>query len=191
MDVIVVALESFVLQFSDYTILILFFSIFFNIIAAIFGFIPTFWITTINIAFFGISGGFILSLFGEALGEFIAFLIYRYGYDNYVHKYEKVQNNKYVKRINSSSKKKALSNIVLIRLIPFMPAELANLGGAMASKVNVVEFTIASTIGKTPSLILEIAFLYLAFNNLSIFILISSVTIILLVLNNHGLFKSK
>lgn len=127
-------------------------SILLNIVISIFGVIPSFFLTAINITFYGFEKGLSISYIGECLGAGISFLLYRKGIQ-YV-KHPIPSSSKYLDKLMQSKGKEAAILIVSLRLFPFMPSGLINLGAAL-SKINILHFTIASAIGKIPAMLIE------------------------------------
>ncbi|MCK1982006.1 VTT domain-containing protein [Peribacillus castrilensis] len=127
-------------------------SILLNIVISIFGVIPSFFLTASNITFYGYEKGIFISYIGECLGAGISFLLYRKGIQ-YV-KHPVPPNSKYLNKLMRSKGKEAAILIVSLRLLPFMPSGLINLGAAL-SKINILHFTLASAIGKIPAMLIE------------------------------------
>ncbi|MGL5020837.1 MAG: TVP38/TMEM64 family protein [Mycoplasmatales bacterium] len=137
-------------QYAGYAILI---SIIANIIVAILGVVPSVFITIGNVLFFGYVNGFIISIIGEAIGAVISFLLYRKGFkkmnDNMFSKNDKVQ------KLMHATKRQGMELIFSFRLFPYMPSGFVTYGAAV-SNIGVLPFTIASTLGKIPSLLIEV-----------------------------------
>lgn len=127
-------------------------SIILNILIAIFGFLPSAFLTSINIHFFSFEVAIIISIIGESLGAIISFIIYRKGlYKLTSHiKYT----NKLLKKLQNASLSDAIILIIFLRILPFIPSGAVTLTAAF-SKIGIIPFTIASTIGKIPSLLIE------------------------------------
>ncbi|MFV0288272.1 MAG: TVP38/TMEM64 family protein [Mycoplasmatales bacterium] len=135
-------------------IIIAIISIILNIIIAILGVIPSIFITIFNVNTFGLSLGFFISLTGEVLGASISFWLYRRGFKqislNILQKYPKIN-----AIMNNTNVLKQYSYIIAFRLFPYMPSGIVTYGAAI-STIDLKHFTIASTLGKIPAMILEI-----------------------------------
>ncbi|KAB7707555.1 hypothetical protein F9802_07360 [Bacillus aerolatus] len=127
-------------------------SIILNIIIAISGVIPSAFLTAANITFFGFSTGLIVSIIGEAAGAVVSFILYRKG----LHKlapYVQTE-NKLLKKLKNTRGVEAVFLVLSLRILPFVPSGAVTLTAAF-SKMNLLSFTIASTLGKIPSLFIE------------------------------------
>ena len=127
-------------------------SIILNIIISVLGVVPSFFITAANISFFGFENGLLLSILGEAFGAIISFYLYRKGIN-------KVRNkisikNKYLNRLMHSKGIEAFLLILSLRIFLLMPSGLVTLVSA-SSNVGILNFSIASTFGKIPALVIE------------------------------------
>lgn len=138
-------------------------SLLLEIAIAIVGVLPSYFITMANVAVFGIWWGTTISIAGESLGAMLAFLLYRKGLN-------KLSNSKgrfaasLDKRMTQLSKApptRAFFLVFAFRLLPYMPSGAVTVAAA-ASRMNAVSFTAASTLGKIPSLIVEVATVSLA-----------------------------
>ncbi|MGP7816489.1 TVP38/TMEM64 family protein [Niallia sp. 01092] len=156
-------------------------SITLNILIAIFGFLPSAFLTGANIHFFSFEKGVIISIIGESLGALVSFIIYRKGIYK-IRSYSKNKNN-LLKRLENASTSEAIILIIILRILPFIPSGVVTLTAAF-SKIKVGAFTIASTIGKIPSLLIEAYSINKIFNIKSAFLEenIIYITIILLLL---------
>ncbi len=67
--------------------------------------------------------------------------------------------NSFFKAMKKSSPTKVFILIILFRILPFVPSGLVT-GGASLTTISGVRFMIASSIGKIPALILEVAILF-------------------------------
>ncbi len=123
-----------------------------NIGIAILGLIPSFFITAANIAFFGFWEGMLISFIGEALGAAISFIIYRKGFQQVVYPY--IMKYPRLMRLINSNGWEAVYLILLLRIMPLMPSGLVTLAASMG-QVSFLTFTIASSLGKIPALLLE------------------------------------
>lgn len=124
-----------------------------NIIVAIFGLVPSIFITMANIVVFGPFGGLFASICGEAAGAVVSFIIYRKGFkeisSDLIHK------NKRVEQIMMTTGSKSRRLIFSFRLMPYMPSGIVTYAAAI-SQINLLDFTISSTAGKIPALIVEV-----------------------------------
>ncbi|WP_252212997.1 MULTISPECIES: VTT domain-containing protein [unclassified Clostridium] len=93
-----------------------------------------------------------LSLIGETIGAAISFWLYRKGFKKKIEKFS--VNNRYLKKLVKSQGKESTYLVFLIRLLPFVPSGFVTLG-ASVSNMNIIPFTIATFLGKIPSIILE------------------------------------
>ncbi|WP_042350774.1 TVP38/TMEM64 family protein [Bacillus massiliigorillae] len=144
-------MEQFVLDlFANYKDFALCISIFISVIVSIAGVLPSVFVTAANITFFGFAEGIFVSLVGEALGAIISFFIYRKG----IHKVNIHSTNKAIIRLKSAKGFEGFMLILALRLFPFVPSGLVTLAGA-GSKISLLNYSIASTLGKVPALFIE------------------------------------
>lgn len=138
--------------FSDYPQYAFLFSIGINIIIAVLGVIPSVFLTAANVLFFGFWPGTLISFIGESVGAFIAFVLYRFGFKKNVQK----NINKFpaVNKLLQAEGKEAFFAIISLRLIPFIPSGIITFTAAIG-KVGVLNFLIASSLGKIPALLIE------------------------------------
>lgn len=138
--------------FREYSMLAIPISLMISIIISLIGVIPSVFVTGANIMFFGPIIGFLISLLGETFGAYITFIVYRKGFkkraENIIEKYE------LLRKIVESSGHKTTLLVFEGRLIPFIPSGFVNLAASI-SNINIGEFTIATLIGKIPSIALE------------------------------------
>ncbi|WDV45161.1 VTT domain-containing protein [Clostridiaceae bacterium M8S5] len=127
-------------------------SLLINIGIALVGALPSVFVTGANIVFFGSIKGFFISLLGETIGAYITFTIYRLGLKKRINKL--TDKNKLLNRLANSEGKKAGLLIFEGRVIPFLPSGLVTLAGSI-SNVDSLTFTIATFVGKMPSIALE------------------------------------
>lgn len=116
------------------------------------GVLPSVFVTGANIVFFGPINGFFISLLGETIGAYITFIVYRLGFKKKIIKFTK--KNKLISKIVNSQGKEAGLLIFEGRIIPFIPSGVITLAASI-SNVNSKIFTIATLIGKAPSIALE------------------------------------
>lgn len=138
--------------FREYSMLSIPISLLLSIIIALIGVIPSVFVTGANIIFFGPVTGFLISLFGETIGAYITFIVYRKGFkkgaESLTSKYDLVR-----KIVESNGNKTALL-VFEGRLVPFIPSGFITLAASI-SNININSFTIATLIGKIPSIALE------------------------------------
>lgn len=125
-------------------------SLLLSIIIAIIGVLPSVFVTGANILLFGPLYGFTVSLLGEVLGAVVSFYIYRAGFSK---GFENL-NYPIIKKILNASNKKVGIFILQARLLPFMPSGIVTFA-ASVSKINIGTFTVATILGKIPSISLE------------------------------------
>lgn len=136
-------------------------SIVFNIIISLAGFIPSVFLTAINITLFGVVEGTIISIVGEAFGAIISFSCYRLGFQKFAQK--KLHAYPSTERLLYADGKEAFLLVLSFRLVPFVPSGLITLLAALG-KMSLLSFSIASTIGKIPSLLIEVYSTYHVIN---------------------------
>ncbi|MEK4083557.1 TVP38/TMEM64 family protein [Psychrobacillus sp. FSL K6-1415] len=120
------------------------------------GLVPSFFITAININSLGLVLGSILTFTGEILGVLIGFHLYRFGFSKVRSKW---MNNTFFNAIKNASSMKVIWLIILFRVLPFVPSGLVTAGASLTS-INGGLFMIASSIGKIPATILEVAIVF-------------------------------
>ncbi|WP_459502515.1 TVP38/TMEM64 family protein [Bacillus sp. C1] len=136
-------------------------SILFNIIISLAGFIPSIFLTAINIQLFGLTDGTIISIAGEALGAIVSFYFYRLGFQKFAQ--NKINNYPKVERLLYVQGKEAFLLVLSFRLVPFIPSSIITLFAALG-KMSLFSFSIASTIGKIPALLIEVYSAYHVMN---------------------------
>ncbi|WP_409303838.1 TVP38/TMEM64 family protein [Peribacillus sp. SCS-155] len=122
-----------------------------NIIISISGVIPSVFLTAANISFFGFGQGVLISAAGESLGSIISFYIYRAGLK---HMKSFTTKNKLLTKLKDADGMEAFFLIIALRIFPFIPSGLVTLAGSW-SKIHILSFALASTIGKIPALLIE------------------------------------
>lgn len=142
-----------ILEFlNNYSSIAIPLSLLISIIVSLVGVLPSVFVTGANIIFFGPIQGFIISLLGETIGAYITFSVYRLGFKKRI---EKISDKyRLISNIVNSEGKRAGLLIVQARLIPFIPSGVVTLASSISS-VNAKIFTIATLIGKIPSIALE------------------------------------
>jgi uncharacterized membrane protein YdjX (TVP38/TMEM64 family) len=128
------------------------FSIAINVIISVLGVLPTFFITAMNISLFGLNVGIAVSILGESIGAIISFVLYRKGIS--ASKLGKVTKNKYFVKLNNAQGTEWIFLLFAFRIIPFIPSSVVTIAAAF-SNVHIAAFSIISTIGKIPALLLE------------------------------------
>lgn len=146
-------MENLIIYFSDHIILAILVSVTANVLIAVLGVLPSIFVTSFNILVFGYINGFFVSVLGESLGASISFIVYRQGLQKISQKI--LEKNKKIKKIITSENKETIKLVILMRLFPYIPSGLVTYGASM-SNLSIISFTIASTIGKVPALILEV-----------------------------------
>lgn len=135
--------------YPEYAILI---SVLINIAIAMLGVIPSVFLTAANVLFFGFWPGTLISFAGEAIGAFLAFLLYRLGFKKAIaNRLEKYPS---AKKLLQAQGLEAFYAIVSLRLIPFIPSGIITFAAAIG-KVSLLTFFLASSPGKVPALLME------------------------------------
>ena len=134
-----------------------------EIIIAVAGFLPSVFITAANVAVFGLYWGTGLSIAGESLGALVAFLLYRKGLDRLTGGAGRFSAGleARMKRLSQAPEGRAFALVLAFRLLPYMPSGAVTLGAA-GGRMRLWTFTAASTLGKIPALIVEVAGVSLA-----------------------------
>jgi Uncharacterized conserved protein len=127
-------------------------SLLISIVISLIGILPSVFVTGANIIFFGPINGFVISLLGETIGAYITFIVYRLGFKKKIEKF--TERYKLISKLVKSDGKEAALLIFEGRIIPFIPSGVITLA-ASVSNVNSRMFTIATFIGKAPSIALE------------------------------------
>jgi uncharacterized membrane protein YdjX (TVP38/TMEM64 family) len=148
-----IKMENFIPQWIPLnTTTALFISVILNILIAISGVVPSAFLTAWNITFFGFSNGLMVSIIGEAAGAIISFILYRKGLSKLT---EKLQSkNRLVAKLKSTENLEGIFLVLVLRVLPFVPSGAVTLAAAI-SKMGIISFSIASTVGKIPSLLIE------------------------------------
>jgi uncharacterized membrane protein YpjA/uncharacterized membrane protein YdjX (TVP38/TMEM64 family) len=127
-------------------------SIIINILISFFAVVPSFFLTAANIIVFGFWEGAFLSLVGEVIGSIVSFQLYRKGIRKFIPNYK--SKHKYLERLLSTKGIQAFTLILSLRLLPFVPSGLINIGAAFG-RVSALTFGTATLIGKVPALLFE------------------------------------
>ncbi|MGH2317891.1 TVP38/TMEM64 family protein [Planococcus sp. SE5232] len=120
------------------------------------GFIPSVLVTVVNIQSFGLYGGAVLTFSGEIIGAFLGFYLYRFGFSKADPKWLR---HPFWQKFQDQPTTRVFSLVILLRLLPFMPSGFVTAGAALTSISGRLFFT-ASTIGKIPAVLLELAAVY-------------------------------
>jgi uncharacterized membrane protein YdjX (TVP38/TMEM64 family) len=128
------------------------FSIVVNIIIAISGIIPSAFITAGNISYFGLHTGLLVSIIGEAAGAIVSFMLYRKGLNKLTA--NKNLNNKLLLKLKNTGNLASIFLVLILRVLPFVPSGVVTMTAAF-SKMGLLSFSVASTLGKIPSLLIE------------------------------------
>ncbi len=145
--------EQILFYFEKYASFAILISLLINIFISLAGVIPSVFLTATNIIFFGFWYGLVISFVGEALGAIVSFYVYRQGFRK-LPKTISMERIPKVKRLLEVEGKKAFLLILSLRLLPFIPSGLINIFSAMG-KVSLILFSLASSLGKIPALIIE------------------------------------
>ncbi|SEM14747.1 Uncharacterized membrane protein YdjX, TVP38/TMEM64 family, SNARE-associated domain [Mesobacillus persicus] len=129
-------------------------SLLINIFIAIAGILPSAFITAGNILYFGFFNGLIVSIIGEALGAVVSFYLYRKGFKAIERKWENKRDNRLLERLKETKGVGAVLLVIGLRVFPFIPSGLVTLAASM-SKMKLIHFAVASTVGKIPALWIE------------------------------------
>ncbi|MEI4770624.1 VTT domain-containing protein [Psychrobacillus sp. FJAT-51614] len=120
------------------------------------GFVPSLFVTAINIDALGLIWGSILTFTGEILGALFGFHLYRWGFSKVRQDWF---NHSIFNVIKNSSPMKVFTLIILFRIIPFVPSGLVTAGASLTS-ISGWFFMVASTLGKIPAVVIEIAIVF-------------------------------
>lgn len=148
-------IDSLFALFSNHWLLMAVISIALNILIAVVGILPSAFITIGTVGFFGFSMGLVVLIIGEAAGAIVSFILYRKGV-NKLSTYLKIQHleNKYLGKLKNTGGMTAFFLVILLRIIPFIPSGAVTLTAAL-SKMRLIPFSLASTLGKIPALFIE------------------------------------
>lgn len=144
--------DSVISIFEQYRSIALVISILISILISLAGILPSIFVTGANIIFFGPVCGFIISLMGETIGGYITFRLYRLGLKKKVESFR--GKYKLLDEIVESSGRRACMLIMEGRIIPFIPSGFVTVAAALSS-VEGLGFTLATLIGKIPSILVE------------------------------------
>ena len=144
--------EQVILVFEDIGLFAILLSIALNILISVLGVVPSIFLTAANISFFGFGYGLLISIIGEALGAIVSFALYRLGL-NRVQSKVFIQ-NPYIEKLKQTGGITAFILVLSLRLAPFIPSGVITLVSA-GSRMGILSFSLASTLGKFPALLLE------------------------------------
>ncbi|GLB60854.1 TVP38/TMEM64 family protein [Cytobacillus sp. NCCP-133] len=141
---------------SGQPILAALFSILMNIAVAITGVLPSAFITAGTVALFGFKTGLVLLIIGEAAGAVVSFILYRKGLSKLLSRVPQSNNKKrsYLLNLKDAKGSNAFFIVIFLRVLPFVPSGAVTLTAAI-SQMGLLSFSIASTLGKVPALIIE------------------------------------
>ncbi|KKB34430.1 TVP38/TMEM64 family protein [Bacillus thermotolerans] len=125
-------------------------SIILNILIAVSGVLPSAFITAANVAFFGFEIGLLVSIAGEAAGAVVSFVLYRKG----LQKLRVKLKHRLLMKLQQTKGAEAIGLVLLLRVLPFVPSGFVTLAAAY-SQMGLLSFSLASTLGKVPSLTIE------------------------------------
>ncbi|WP_059172140.1 TVP38/TMEM64 family protein [Bacillus sp. FJAT-27445] len=138
--------------FENYRETAILISVLLNVAISILGVVPSVFLTAANIIVFGPVGGTMISIAGEAAGAVVSFALYRKGFKRWAGK--RLPEKRWIHKLLNARGKDAFLMILALRILPFAPSGLVTFAAAIGS-VGAVAFTLASTIGKIPALMIE------------------------------------
>ena len=143
-------------MFPDHLAFIALASIGLNILIGIAGVLPSTFITVGTIGILGFEKGLIILIVGEAVGAIVSFILYRKGLYKLQSSFPKINNieNGLLGRLKKMNGQASFFMVILLRIMPFVPSGAVTLTASL-SKMGLLPFSIASTMGKIPSLIIE------------------------------------
>lgn len=141
--------------FTPYPIIISLISILLNIIIAIAGILPSTFVTLGTVSALNLNLAIIILIIGEAAGAIISFTLYRKGLQKLsaFPRFNKLE-NRYLSKLKESDGAQAFFIVIFLRVLPFVPSGIVTLTAAI-SKLKVLPFSIASTAGKIPAIMIE------------------------------------
>ncbi|WP_282139122.1 VTT domain-containing protein [Rossellomorea aquimaris] len=105
-----------------------------------------------NLTLIGLETGIVVSILCESLGTIIRFVLYRRGTSS--SKLDKVTRNKYFVKLKNAQGNEWIFLLFAFRIVPFIPSSVVTVAAAF-SNIHIVAFSIISTIGKIPALLME------------------------------------
>lgn len=139
---------------ADNPVIAIIISLLANILIAILGVIPSTFVTAGNILYFGFYNGLMISILGEAFGAIIAFYLYRKGIKKYTDSKKIMVKNRFLITLKNTEAFNGFLLVIALRIFPFVPSGIVTFTAAF-SKMSILLFSIASTIGKIPALYIE------------------------------------
>lgn len=127
-----------------------------NILSGAVGFIPSVFMTALNIKWFGLEGGAVLTLLGEIFGALAGFHLYRFGFAKAKDAW---RSHRFWSICQQQSRKKVFFGVIALRLLPFVPSGIVTAGAALTT-IQPMPFLAASTLGKIPAVLFELALVY-------------------------------
>jgi len=140
-------IHSLFAQYEHFAFLI---SILLNIIIAVLAFIPSTIMTAANILFFGFWEGTMLSFIGESVGAIVSFYLYRRGFN----KFNINITNRFMKKLLYAEGIRAFLLVFSFRLFPYVPSSIVTIGASLGS-ISILSFSLASSLGKIPAILIE------------------------------------
>ncbi|MBH5318637.1 TVP38/TMEM64 family protein [Paenibacillus sp. GSMTC-2017] len=95
--------------------------------------------------------GAVITWAGSSIASILMFLFVRYGYQEWGQRI--LARNKSISKITVMFERNAFLTILFARMIPFIPSIVVNVYAAL-SRVSFTSYTIASSLGKIPSMLL-------------------------------------
>jgi uncharacterized membrane protein YdjX (TVP38/TMEM64 family) len=127
-------------------------SIMVNVFISLSGVLPSAFLTAANIAIFDLKMGLVVSIIGEAAGAVVSFILYRKGLTKI--SVQGKWKNKLLVKLQHTKGLEAVFLVLILRILPIIPSGVVTLFAAY-SKMGIYSYSIASTIGKVPSLFIE------------------------------------
>jgi uncharacterized membrane protein YdjX (TVP38/TMEM64 family) len=144
--------ELFLEWMPENKLLMAFISILANVIIALSGILPSAFLTAANISLFDFQMGLFLSIIGEAVGAIVSFLFYRKGLIKISNRIQ--WKNQFLLKLQHTHGWEAVFHVLVLRTLPFVPSGVVTIFAAY-SKIGIFSFSMASTLGKVPSLFIE------------------------------------
>lgn len=159
--------------------------LFLNLGIGAIGFIPSFFVTAININSLGFVLGFILTFTGEIFGAIIGFHMYRWGFSKISPGW---LSHSIFKILKNSSPMHVFTLIILFRILPFVPSGLVTAGASLTT-ISGWRFISASSIGKVPAVILEVAIVFGVLQKIAINYFYGFMVLLLIIFIPFGIIK--
>lgn len=99
-------------------------------------------------------------------------------------------NSYFFKTIKNSSPMNVFRLVILFRVLPFVPSGLVTAGASLTS-IDARLFTIASSIGKVPAVILEVAIVFGVIQKISMNYIYTSIILICIVVLTIWIYNKK